>query len=365
MKLVYITNRIDGPGGLERVLSIKASMLADNYDYDVSIITLNQDSDTLFYDFSPKISYHNINASGNPLIHTYKYIFQLRKMVKKLNPDVIAVCDDGLKGFFVPLITGKPCAMIYERHVSRIVAEGEGKPNLIKKGIAKVTYALMDYGAKKYDAFVVLTQGNIKEWKSGNIKVISNPLSFYPAESSNLEKKKVIAVGKHCNQKGYDLLLKIWKIIVEKHPDWILEIYGSFNTDYNLIELSKNLNIENNVKLFKPVKNIKNKFLEASIHVLSSRFEGFGMVIIEAMACGVPPISFDCPCGPSDIISNKEDGILVENGNIKSFSEALLSLIESKEKRMIMGKKAKQNVKRFLPENITEEWNKLFLSLTK
>ncbi len=362
-RLLYITNQICSSGGLERVLSIKASYFADHLGYEVHILTLNQGDEDLFYDFSDKLQYHDINVNRSPLGFIKSYRTGIRKVVEKVNPDVICVCDDGVKGFFVPKIIGKPCPMVYERHVSKLVAETEGKMSFIKRLIAKVKYALMDYGAKFYDAFVVLTHGNLVEWKSKNLKVISNPLSFYPEEKSSLKNKKVIAVGKHCYQKGYDRLLESWQLVVEKHPDWILEIYGAFNPDHDLEKLSIDLGIEDNIRLYAPVKNIRDKFLEASIHVLSSRFEGFGMVIIEAMSCGVPPVSFDCRCGPSDIISQGEDGILVENGDIKSFSTALLDLIENEDKRNAMGIAAKNNVKRYLPENIAQQWNQLFTSL--
>ncbi|WP_067149397.1 glycosyltransferase family 4 protein [Pseudotamlana agarivorans] len=364
-KLLYITNKISGSGGLERVLSIKASYLAEHYDYEVHIITLNQGDATLFYEFSNKIHFHDVTVNGVPLIYFFNYKNGIQKVVNQIDPHIICVCDDGLKGFLLPKILDNPCPMVYERHVSKIILEAEKENNFKNNLLTKLNYAIMDYGVKKYDAFVVLTNSNTSEWQSQNIEVISNPLSFFPTESSTLNNKTVIAVGKHCYQKGYDRLLKIWQIVVKKHPDWVLEIYGSFSPFHDLKTLSEELNIENNIKLFPPEKNIKNKFLEASIHVLPSRFEGFGMVLIEAMSCGLPVISFDCPCGPSDIINQNEDGILIENGDINAFSDALIKLIENKELRSEFGRNAKNNVERYLPENIVPKWDTLFKSLMK
>ena len=194
--------------------------------------------------------------------------------------------------------------------------------------------------------------------------VISNPLSFYPEQSSNLESKTVIAVGKQSFQKGFDRLLQSWAQVQEKHPDWNLEIYGKYDASQRLDVLASELNIANSVQFFEPEKNIQAKYLASSIYVMSSRFEGFGMVLTEAMACGVPCVSFDCPCGPSDIIKNNEDGFLVPNGDVKAMATKIIALIENEELRKTMGQKAKVNVKRYLPEVICQQWDKLFKTLT-
>ncbi|MEP3836586.1 MAG: glycosyltransferase family 4 protein [Algibacter sp.] len=363
MKLVYIVNRIDGPGGLERVLSIKASMLADDYNYDVHIVTLNQESTDLFYEFSNKIQYYNISATGNPISKIYKYITKLRKAVKTLKPDAIAVCDDGLKGLFLPILLSKPVPMVYERHVSRQAENQNDKKSFLSKFKASTTFKLMNFGAKYYNKFVVLTKGNLNEWQLNNIIVIPNPLSFYPSESSTLTNKTVLAVGKQCYQKGYDRLLKSWQIVHEKFPDWTLKIYGTISKKEKLDTLANTLNIQNSVKFYPPVKNIKDKYKEASIYVLSSRYEGFGMVLTEAMAYGVPCVAFNCPYGPSDIITDKKNGLMVKNGDINGLAEGVISLINNENLRKSMGESAKIDVKRYFPEKIVAQWNDLFNSL--
>lgn len=363
MKIAYIVNRVDGPGGLERVLSIKASMLAEKYNHQVHFITLNQQEDAnFFYEFSSKIKYHNISAPNNPLIRMRKYVQGIRKYVSELQPDVIAVCDDGLKGFFVPFILDKKYPIIYERHVSKNV-EKQGKQSLVKKIKTSMTFKLMEMGGKEFDKFIVLTEGNLEEWKLNNLKVIPNPLSFYPDTQSTLQNKKVIAVGKQCYQKGYDRLLPAWKNVVNKHPDWKLEIYGTIDERQGLAKQASDLNIEDNVFFFPPIKNIGDKYQQASIYTMSSRYEGFGMVLTEAMAYGVPCVSFDCPYGPSDIISDGEDGYIVPNGNIEDLAHKINHLIEHSDKRMEMGRKARVAVQRYLPEKILEEWNTLFTNL--
>ena len=365
MKLLYITNGINGAGGLERVLSIKASYLADFYGYQVTILSLNNAHLNPFYTFSDKIKMKSIRVGGNPLQYTISYIKEIQKVVSGLNPDVIAVCDDGLKAFFTPLVLGKKTPIIYERHVSKLI-EQQDSDGFIKRITTKVKWVLMDALGNQFKKFVVLTDGNLLEWQHlKNLQVISNPLSFYPKESSALDSKKVIAVGKQGYQKGYDLLLPAWKIVNQKFPEWKLEIYGSFDPASNLEKLAKDLKIDTSVSFNIPVKEIQQKYLEASIYVMSSRYEGFGMVLTEAMACGVPCVSFNCNYGPSDIVKNGIDGYLVAPQNSEELASKLLLLIENEQLRKEMGVNAKENVKRFLPEIIVKQWDELFKNLVK
>lgn len=365
MKLLYITNQISGAAGLERVLSIKASYLADELGYEVHILTLNQKNKPLFYNFSDKLIYHDIPIIGNIFTSFFQYINGIKNTIKQVKPDVISVCDDGLKGFYVPFFTNKPCPMIYERHVSIHVEQKKDNSSFLSSFVQKIKHKLMLNAAKKYDAFVVLTNGNLKEWDLNNLVVISNPLPFLSEKKSELNNKIVLAVGRQSYQKGYDRLLKSWQLVNKKHPDWKLKIYGKFDEQLNLKANSKNLGISGSVTFYKPVKNIEDKYNEASIYVMPSRFEGFGMVLIEAMSYGIPCVSFNCPYGPSDIISSNKDGILVENGNIEAFAESIIHLIENEDLRHNMGEKAKIKATHFLPEKIMAKWDDLFKSLTK
>jgi glycosyltransferase involved in cell wall biosynthesis len=188
-------------------------------------------------------------------------------------------------------------------------------------------------------------------------------LSFYSQEAAQLDAKKVIVVGSHSYNKGYDLLLSVWEKVFEQHPSWELTIYGRVDLNKTFIKLADNLRCKSSIYFRNPIHDIENKYLESSIFVLPSRTEGFGMVLIEAMACGLPCVSFDCPSGPRDIISHSEDGFLIENGNTTKMFEAIINLIEDVELREKMGANARNNVKRFYPNNIVQQWNDLFTDL--
>ncbi|MBW1619745.1 glycosyltransferase family 4 protein [Empedobacter falsenii] len=365
MKLLYVTNGINGAGGLERVLAIKTSYLSEKLNYEVHIVSLNETQFNPFYTFLPDIHLHSIMVKGNLFNYIWNYIFGIKRIIKQVQPDIISVCDDGLKGFFLPIILGNKIPTIYERHISKEVENTKGDSFLKKKSI-QLKWAIMATLAKKFDAFVVLTNGNIKEWPNlRNLKVIPNPTSFYPEQSAALNNKKVIAVGKQGYQKGYDQLLRAWEVVCKENSDWELEIYGKEEPKEGLHQLAMQLGIQNRVSFYPPTSSIEEKYLESSIYVMSSRFEGFGMVLIEAMSCGLPCVSFDCPHGPSDIISDKEDGFLVPNGDVQALANALQILILDENKRIIMGRNAKDNAKRYLPEQIMPVWDELFKKIKK
>ncbi|KFC24582.1 glycosyltransferase family 4 protein [Chryseobacterium sp. FH1] len=359
MRLLYITNGVNGAGGLERVLSVKASFLADHLGYDVTILVLNNQDENCFYKFSDRIKTRSIQVGGNPIQYWKSYKKGIQQEIEKIDPDVISVCDDGLKGFFVPKILKSKRKIIYERHVSKLIEANEND-NFVKKIINKIKWMAMESLAQDFSKFVVLTHGNTNEWQSlKNMMVIPNPLSFYPDQTSTLENKKVICVGKISYQKGQDLLVRAWGIVNKQFPDWTLELYGKEDQAFlNTKDLD-----HVNIKHFPPDPHIEQQYLNSSIFVMSSRFEGFGMVLIEAMACGVPCVSFDCNYGPSDIIEDNVDGLLVQKEDISELAVKIMDLIKDKEKRIRFGKSARENVTVYQPTEIAKQWDQLFKNL--
>lgn len=361
MRILYITNGLNGPGGLERVLSIKASMLAESFGHEVAILTLNNTHINPFYTFSSRIQMFSIPVSGGAIRYFVMYKRGIQSVVDQVKPDIICVCDDGLKGFFIPKIIRTDAKIIYERHASKLIEVSSHRRHFFKRLKVKFKWALMEYFARSFDSFVVLTSGNLKEWPDlSNILVIPNPLSFYPAEASSLLNKRVICVGKICFQKGQDLLVKAWQIVHAHYPDWELALYGKIDD----AELLGNIALDQyGIKHNMPVRNIQEKYIESSIYAMSSRSEGFGMVLIEAMSCGLPCVSFDCHWGPRDVITNQVDGLIVENGNIEALARGICELIENTEMRIRMGTNARENAKAYLPAKIVAQWDKLFREL--
>ena len=252
---------------------------------------------------------------------------------------------------------------IGEIHINRVNFRNfeSNKDNFIKKIFAKVWMNSLLKELKRLDRFVVLTEKDKEAWvELNNVFVIPNPLSFSPQVISRLTEKRIIAVGRYSHEKGYDLLLKAWVIVQNRISDWRLEIFGEGDrSQYDKMISSLNIDRHRCI-LHGRSSHIQEEFINSSLAVCSSKFEGFGLVITEAMVCGLPVVSFDCPWGPRAIINDGEDGLLIENGNVEQLAEALVEMTQHPEKVRMMAAKAVENVQRFRIEHIAEKWKSLF-----
>jgi len=354
LKLLYITNGITGAGGLERVLSVKASMLAEDFGYNVHILSLNEKGKVSFFEFSPKVYRHSFSVAGSVFQYAKSYTKGIQQKIKEIQPDIISVCDDALKGFFLPIVIRSDAKWIYESHAS-ILLSNQGYGVSLHQ---RFQHLLKQFLGRRFSKIVLLTDRNRKEWTLPQLEVIPNPLPFQTENVSTLQNKQVIAVGSYSYNKGYDLLLKIWAQIERGFPDWELNVYGR-STYENLSEEAERMNLSS-VHFFPPDPDIQEKYKESSVFVLPSRSEGFGMVLIEAMSCGLPVVSFDCPHGPGDIITDGQDGYLIENGHIEAFADKLSQLMQNPDLRQKMGNEARETSKKYLPEKIASQWDRLF-----
>ena len=365
MKLLYIVPNTNNEGGVARVLSIKTNYLVEKLGHEVHILTQNEGFSPLFYSFNSKIVFHDILLKGNFFQFFNLFSKELKTKIKTIQPDLIIVCDNGLKAYSIPFILKNKIPLVLEMHSSKFIVESELKNNLLTKVRYGAFHFYKKIAIKKFDRFVVLTNESSAEWNIQDTIVIPNPLWFKSEKNNYLDSKKVIAVGRHTYEKGFDRMLQIWKIIVAKHPDWTLEIYGKSDGNVNLRLLAENLNISENVIFYEPVRNINEKYLDASFYLMTSRFEAFGMVLIEAMSSGLPCIAYDCPCGPRAIISQNQNGFLIENDNESHYVKAVETLIENTALRREMGKKAKLSIEKYNIEGIMETWNQLFIEIKK
>ena len=376
-KIVYCTPALYMAGGVERVLTLKANYMADVLGYDITIILTEGKDKPLFYPLSDKIKIINLDIDFEALwtcSFTKKIFVYLQKqcIFKKrlteelmcLKPDITVSLLRREINFINEIKDGSH--KIGELHVNRANYRNfeAGDTNFIKRLFARYWMHGLISHLKRLDRFVVLTEEDKASWTElSNVEVIPDPLAFDIDQVSSLTNKRIIAVGRYVYQKGFDLLLHAWKKIEQQHPDWELAIYGMGDrTPYK--HLIDKLQIERHrCHLNGSTSDIKTEYLNSSLFVFSSRFEGFGMVLIEAMACGLPVVSFDCPCGPKDIVRHNEDGLLVPSGNVDSLADALHQMMSDDNLRRQMAKNAVKNVQRYQLDVVCRLWQRLFESI--
>ena len=365
MKLLYITPIINDYGGVSRVLSIKTNYLIEKWGYEIGILTQNNSNSPLFFPFNKKISLFDMTLEGNKISFLFQYKFQVEKTIKKFQPDVILVCDFGLKAFLLPLIIETKIPIVFEAHGSKYNEQQKVKPNVFSLISHKLKYLFRNYSASKFDYFVALSKESQAEWNLKNVAIIPNPISIENLKYSTVSNKKIVMVARHSYEKGIDRMLEIWKNVIEIHPDWQLEIFGKSNDDLAVEKQIAELNLEKSVILSEPVKDLNQIYGNASIYVMTSRSEGFPMVLLEAMSFGLAVVAFDCPIGPRAIITNNENGFLIEDGAIEEFTSKLIQLINDEDLRQRMSENAKSIKEKYAVDPIMEKWNLLFKSLKK
>ena len=377
LKIAYITPQLYTADGVARVLTMKANYFAEKFSYDITIILTEGKNKPLFYQLSDKIHVINLDLNFEDLWHQpflkkviiylkkqRKYKQLLTKELMRIKPDITVSLLRREINFINDIKDGS--IKIGEMHVLRSHYRNFEKndTNFIKEVFSKFWMHRLIGKLKRLERMIVLTEKDCTAWTElDNVISIPNPLPFMPKDISPLTEKRVIAVGRYYQEKGFDLLLESWAKIYKTHPEWRLEIYGDGDKD-NYEEIRDTLGIPANCCILNGrTNNIEQEYLNSSIYVCSSRFEGFGMVIIEAMACGLAVVSFDCPWGPSSILAHNEDGILVENGNTEHLADAIASLMDNPYKLKTLAEKAIVNVQRFQMDKIANQWKELFDSL--
>ena len=374
-RIVYCTPALYFAGGMERVLTMKANYFAEHFGYDVTIILTDGKEKPIFYPLSDKVKVINLDIGFEELWtcsflkkiffylkkqHLYKKL--LNRELMRIRPDITVSMLRREINFINDIQDGSK--KIGEIHINRANFRNFEGNNALKNLFSKFWMNSLLSKLQRLDRFVVLTEKDKEAWvELKNVCVIPNPLSFTSTRRSTLSEKRIIAVGRYCHEKGYDLLLKAWVIVQNRTTDWRLEIFGEGDrTQYE--EMVDTLNLDRHrCVLNGRSSRIQDEFLNSSLSVCSSKFEGFGLVITEAMACGLPVVSFDCPWGPRAIISDGEDGILVENGNVDKLAETIVLMIQNPERRKAMADKAIENVQRFRIDQIAGLWKSLFESL--
>jgi glycosyltransferase involved in cell wall biosynthesis len=290
-----------------------------------------------------------------------KHKKRLTKLLVDLQADVVISLFDNDVSFISKINDGSK--KVLEIHFSRFKRLQYGRKGLWKW--ADVFRSKTDFKlASTFDKFVVLTEEDKGYWGDlPNIEVIPNARSFNPVKTAVLDERRVIAIGRYNYQKGFEYLIDAWKIVHEKCPEWELDIIGEGELRLAFQHRINDHDLDGCVHLKEPTAQIEEAYLHASVLALSSRYEGLPMILLEGQAFGLPIVSFECKCGPRDVITDGEDGFLVPEGNTSDLAAKIIQLIEDDKLRKKMGRAAKRNSERFAEPIIMDRWIRLFNNL--
>lgn len=354
--LAILIGDISRSAGTERAVTNLSNMLVKYGEYNVTILScFSSENNNPYYELEDKVNIVHYNFSKDSLVNRFSsyinIIGKTNKIIKEKSIDILLGTTHAFN-----------CLMIcMSRKVKKVACEHmsyEACP-LISKKIRKFCYP-------RLSAIVLLTNADAKHYKfieQSKLFVIPNSLSFIADEPAKLENKRIIAVGRLTEQKGFDILMSIAQIIKDEIPDWHIDIFGDGEDKSKLLELISEKKLESFVTINPPTKNIKEELLSSSLFVMTSRWEGLPMILLEAKACGLPIVSFDCPEGPADVIRDCEDGFLIECGDINALSEKIILLGKNQELRKQFGMMAKQSSNKYTASSIFIKWNDLFNSL--
>ena len=349
-KISIILKDITEEGGGERVCANLANALSESYE--IEIVSLYKSFENTNFKINKNIPITYLSSFGLKnafflkkifLKTIYRYYLSLKicKLIKQNKTDIVIAND----GFFVPFFKMKNSLRIW--HL-----------DLPKK----------EKRFSRFDTLVILSSKQLLEWQKyhKNIKVIPNFLPFIPEKKANLSQKVVLSVGRLTKEKGFFRLIEIWDLVQkqEKYKDWKLHIVGSGKLEQEIKNRIKEKNLQDCIELKPFTKEIEKEYLSASIYVMTSFFEGFGMVLIEAGSYALPCIAFDINTGPSDIIENEKTGFLIKDNELEEFASKLCFLMDNENLKEQMGKAAKLRIQEnFSKEIVMKQWEELFRGL--
>lgn len=373
MKLLYILGNIINRAGVERIMTLKINYLAET-GCDVSLVTTDQMDQPFSFPISKKAHYFPINApipsrTNYPFIKWLYLFYKARSMyfqalnhvIINCHPDII-ICTT--YSFDVLDLLTKIC---YKNNIKLVIESHIQLTNVFMKPRLAYHPLLLLYG-KYHDRYILnhikrtamlvcLTNEDKKSWKQlhiDNVCVIPNMITIQPPETINYSAKRVIAVGRYSHQKGFDMLIKAWGKLSIKYTDWHLYIFG--NEDRGPYEeMGKKEKCQNTCHCMPVTEDITAEYGKSSIFVMSSRYEGMPLALIEAMSSGLACVSYNCPNGPSDIINDGIDGFLAKNGDIDDLVIKIDRLICNESLRKKMGVTAKKNIERYSPDAIMRQ----------
>ena len=367
MRVLYVCRSLAFWGGIERILVDKMNLLVTMFGYEVFMLTADQGNHPVPYQLEEKVYLKDLGIRFHQQyqFHSIKRLWvakRLERLFKKrlsehlqiIKPDVIVCTTANNVDINILARLKGDIPLVVESHSIR-------QQTLGKKGFCnRYSDYMYRKGLSKAQVIVALTECDAAEWRKVHpcVKVIPNIVHLNGGEVSTLKNKRVIWVGRFDYQKRPLEMIKIWQKVYPMNLDWHLDIYGEGEMKNELENEVVSLNM--NIHIHQPTSRIFNAYRESSILVSTSLFEPFGLVIPEAMSCGLPVVSFDCPYGPADIITDGVDGFLIKNRDIHAFADKVCQLIEDEDLRRRMGRNGIVSSQRYRADAIMPKWVDLF-----
>lgn len=361
---------------MERVLLNKVRYLVERLGHDVTVVTTDQHGRPPFYPFPEGVRFVDLGinyADDNSRGVFAKIAGYLRKkrvhrrrlteLLMREKADVVVSLFPSESSFIPDIKDGsKKVLELHFNKFFRLQYNRTGLLGLIDRWRSRQDESLV----RRFDRFVVLTHEDKGYWGDmPNICVIPNAALPIEGCSYDAECKRIIAVGRLDYQKGFDRLIEAWRIVQQNNrfADWQLDIFGQGEWKEMLLSMIDKYGLNDSLHINEPTKNIAREYAHSAMLVMSSHYEGFPMVMIEAMSAGLPVVSFDYKCGPRDVIDHGVNGLLVESDNIPALADAMMTLMADDALRASLSEKARSVTDTFSEESVMSKWLDLFNQL--
>lgn len=376
MKLIYCIASVHHPGGMERVLLNKLCWFVRQGGYDLTVVTTDQSGLPPFYAFPPEVKMidldinYAVDNQRSPLAKIVSYFRKRRLHRKRLSRLLLKERADLVvslypsESSFIPRIQDGS-KKVLELHYNKFFRLQYNRRGLLRLADRFRTWQ-DERIVRRFDQFVVLTHEDAAYWGAlPNLTVIPNAaIQTDTPQADTRNSRRVIAVGRLDYQKGFDRLIEAWNLLpVALRETWNLAIFGQGEWQEKLTQQIRHFHLEESVRIYPPTTEIAQAYASSAFLAMSSHYEGFPMVMIEAMSCGLPVVTFDYPCGPKDIIRDGENGFLVKEGDIEGLSQALGRMMTDEDLRICLGKTARLVLDTYRENTIMQQWTQCFQKL--
>lgn len=373
MRILFVLRAVVLSGGIERVFIDKANWLA-SHGHNVLFLTYEQGNHPFSFTLNEAVCYEDLECRFftvyqkrvftrpfRKLLMKFKFKKRLHAMIEEFRPDVMVIPCNLEEFQEVAISMNQYVPVIYESH-STFVDIMDEKASWIHRSWQRIRHRCV----KKCDFVIALTEGDASCWRRyvNRVCVLPNPLSSYILHPVVQDNTRIICAGRLTQTKRFDRVIDAFSMIADKYPEWIVDIFGEGDLHDQLQKQIAERHLTGRVNIKPPTRDIYAEYQNSSFFVLGSDYESFGLVLVEAMACGIPVVSVNCPFGPIEIIDDGKTGLL--SGNTpKDLSEKIEWMITHETERRKMGCQAHQAAARYQQDVVMKQWEKVYLSVLK